>query len=47
MKKTYEEPSFDLTIFHFGRIMEDAGEELVHTSIVNPGAGGGNGGGLE
>ena len=48
MKKAYEEPDFELTVFHFGRIMGDAGEEeLVHNSIINPGAGGGDGGGLE
>lgn len=49
MKKKYEEPSFELTAFQFGRIMGDPGEgeELVHSSIINPGAGAGAGGGLE
>jgi len=48
MKKEYEEPSFELTAFQFGRIMGDPGEgeELVHTSIINHGEGAGDGGGL-
>lgn len=47
MKKIYEEPSFDLTKIHFGRIMEGGDDdfELIAPSQPGGGAGGGGAGG--
>ena len=47
LKKKYDEPSFELTKFNFGHIMEDGDDpyELIAPSQPGGGAGGGGAGG--
>ena len=45
LKKIYDEPSFELTKFNFGQIMEGDDYELIAPSQPGGGAGGGAAGG--